>query len=1080
MKGELVFGLKRNAGSRRTQSKALRASRWLAIAGILALAGGCVRTSPESSDTAGINDRPQNHDRFLAIIKLSEPALLTVSSRSAAGMLEVPAAALAAVEAEQTARIAELAALSADIRVLQRYRFSLNGLAIVAPKSVESQIRRLSGLAMIEADGQFARPESVEAASGSAAESSTLAIRNSVAFIGAEKVRAELTITNADGTTAPVDGRGVHVGVIDTGIDYTHAMFGGAGTVEAFNAINPAVAPESGFPSAKVVGGIDLVGTTYNAASARFDDLIPQPDRNPMDEGGHGSHVAGTIAGIGNGETSYTGVAPEALLHAIKVFGKDGSTNTSIVLAALEYAVDPNQDLNPMDALDVLNLSLGSSYGTPAILYSEAVANLGRGGIVTVASAGNSGNSDYIVGSPSTAPEAISVAASVDDMDHNWKFPAVRFAIPSNSSLIAEAIEGTITRSIADAGDVQGVLVPIGLAAEDLPDAQRAAVAGKVALIDRGVVPFADKIRRAAGAGAIGVVVANNRDGEPISMGGDGQFDIPGIMITKALGDQIKTEIAAGGEASIQFKTDVTVEKPQLIDTITGFSSKGPRSVDGLLKPEIAAPGQNIISAKSGGGAEVVRMSGTSMAAPHMAGVMALLRQYRRDLTGAQLKSLALASAKPIKDATSVRYPVTRQGSGRVDAFAAAKAQVVFSPAALSLGQTSVERVKSLRASVAVQSLSTAAQSLAVMIVAGEGVRVETADRVELAAGATTTLDLLVTIDAPAGDAPQAEREGWVVLKTDDGVEVARVPFLAVATRVTRLAASRLEVSASSPADAPGAAASVQIRNPGTTSGEAMVFNLLGKDERNVAAIAEPLRTGHICDLESVGWRVVSRDVNGETKAFLQIAAKLWQPVTTWNLCEISVQFDANGDSVAEQELLATDASNYIQTAPAGTFQSLLMDAARMREIRRNYENTWTTGATANYAEALVDATDVRLPRQGSLAVVSADLGMLAKTATGELRMKVGVLANSGAPEGDDFFAFRQTEWVKVSAAGVDSGWNGMPESSTVAAGETLSLPLVHGGASLPLVVYMPANAPSFSDVRGDLQSRILRPVYRP
>ncbi|HET7826276.1 MAG TPA: S8 family serine peptidase, partial [Anaeromyxobacter sp.] len=136
----------------------------------------------------------------------------------------------------------------------------------------------------------------------------------------------------------PVHGEGIRVGVIDTGIDYTHANFGGPGTVAAFQAVDPNVATGV-FPTAKVVGGFDFAGPIYDAASTETRKITPQPDANPIDHSGHGSHVAGTIAGFGvlaNG-TTYTGsydqsfppstfrigpgAAPNALLYALKVFG---------------------------------------------------------------------------------------------------------------------------------------------------------------------------------------------------------------------------------------------------------------------------------------------------------------------------------------------------------------------------------------------------------------------------------------------------------------------------------------------------------------------------------------------------------------------------------------------------------------------------------------------------------------------------------------------------------------------------------------------------------------------------------------
>jgi subtilisin family serine protease len=227
---------------------------------------------------------------------------------------------------------------------------------------------------------------------------------------------------------------------------------------------------------------------------------------------------------------------------------------------------DPNQQL------DVVNLSLGSSYGFPHILYNEAIGNLSKGGTVVVASAGNSGPNDHIVGAPSVADEAISVAASVDHSEHNWKFAAVKFQTPSQGEILTEAVEAPIARPISEA-DIAGALVFVGLADADLSHELVAQVSGKVAFIDRGKVAFSDKIKRAQKAGAIGVVVGNNQPGEPFKMGGNGNYQIPAIMISQALADNLKQEMKKG-EVTIRFKNAEMIEKPELIDTITSFSSK--------------------------------------------------------------------------------------------------------------------------------------------------------------------------------------------------------------------------------------------------------------------------------------------------------------------------------------------------------------------------------------------------------------------------------------------------------------------------------------------------------------------------
>ncbi|NJL24992.1 MAG: S8 family serine peptidase, partial [Calothrix sp. SM1_5_4] len=225
---------------------------------------------------------------------------------------------------------------------------------------------------------------------------------------------------------------------------------------------------------------------------------------------------------------------------------------------------------------------------------------------------------------------------------------------------MARATEGPAAKPIAEIEPTEGELYDIGLADTDLNEGIKKKLKGKVAFIVRGKVPFIEKLKRAEAAGAIGAVVYNNEPGKPIPMGGDGKVEIPAIMISQALGLELKKEMASG-PIRIQFKTGEKIEEPEIVDTITGFSSKGPRSEDNLLKPEIAAPGARVISAAMGQGHGSVQMDGTSMSAPHMAGVMALLKQARRDLNANELKSLVMNTSKALTTA-----PITLQGAGRV------------------------------------------------------------------------------------------------------------------------------------------------------------------------------------------------------------------------------------------------------------------------------------------------------------------------------------------------------------------------------------------------------------------------------
>jgi subtilisin family serine protease len=1042
----------------------------------------------KKSQTAGIatggdeivSNRPSQGEHFFAVVKLkSEPLFASASLKS--GKAVIDPTQLKVINEEQTKFLADLAQVAPDTKVIYKYRLILNGFALTGPTKDLEKIKGLAQVATYESDGGFRRPSVQTQKILAKKMQEDLRTRNSVKFIGAENLHARL-IPDQKGQPVHLDGTGMKVGILDTGIDYTHSMLGGPGSADLFKSIDPSK-PDSHFPNKKVVGGIDLVGTTYNAASMVFENHIPRPDANPLDEGGHGSHVAGTVAGLGDGVETYNGVAPGADLYSIKVFGAEGSTSDSVVIAGLEYSADPNGDGNPEDQLDVVNLSLGSAFGSAKILYSEAIRNLTLGGVVVVASAGNEGDVDYITGSPAAATEAISVAASVDDTSHNWQLDAVKFVTPSQGELIVEAVEGAITRSIEEAGDVSGALVPVGLAAADFSEEVKAQLKGKVALIDRGQVPFSEKIRRAQEAGAVGVVVANNQPGAAFVMGGDGQFDIPGIMVSQAVGANLKAEIAKG-EVVIHFHTSEKILKPELIDTITDFSSKGPRTEDSLIKPEISSPGYNIISAGMGEGTAPVRMSGTSMAGPHVAGAMALLKQAHRDLSVAQLKALLLNRAQTIQDAEKVVYPISRQGAGRLRIDQSVDAKVLMTPATLSLGEVALETRKSMRKSITLKNLTAKDQSLEVRLVnRGSGLKLRPVSALTLKAGEEKSLSLGLVLDATGMNELVREMDGWIVVVQGQD-EVARVPVLAVARRVASVSASNLVVE-SSEHDAPGAAASVTLKNEGKNAGEALLFNLLAQDARKKDPHLDRF-VSKACDLQSVGYRIVEKKVNGRMASVLQIAAKMYAPLTQWNACEVTVLIDSDGDQSPEQELanvvldnvpgLATGAPNKYATA------SVLFDAPLVRELRRKAESdSASTGKRAeeDYSPAVLDFLPSKPYDHSTVTVIEADISKLARRATGELAVKVlSQDYNGSAVETDDYLTDSSDRWLALSVEESAQGYSGLPEKVSLAAGESKTVEFEKGAGAHRLMVLAPQNLTVFSDVLEDQQQTLLDPKF--
>lgn len=519
--------------------------QWLLLAAVLL-------ALPTALLAAGASAQDAPPARRAVMVELAAPAAATLYAAAAgddspAGRAAATRAAqmqLSRNDAAQRALLPRLAPF--DATVLYRTQRVYNGVALLVAPEHLAALAQLPGVKAVH----LLRPKTPDLA-------------HSTIHIGAPALWQGLAGAPA------VQGEGIRIGIIDTGIDYLHTAFGGPGAGYAEND-RQVVGDVAAFPSVKVVGGYDFVGETYNADPLAGNyQPMPEPDPDPYDCYGHGTHVAAIAGGYGvtTAGATYTGaysaaldpadfaigpgVAPRALLYALKVFGCTGSSD--VVDLAIEWAVDPNGDGDFADRLDVINLSLGSPYGDAYDTTAVAAANAAAAGVLVVASAGNSRDNYFIVGAPATGDGVISVAA---------------------------------TQSFV-----------------------------------------------AAGAGA----------GTP-----------------------------AG-------------------DTVASFSSRGPRRGDLALKPEIAAPGAAIVSAAAGTGAGARALSGTSMAAPHVAGALALLRQLHPTWRPVELKALAMnTSSAAITQGNGVDAPVYapgRIGAGRIDlAAAGAATAVAFSDEQPALG----------------------------------------------------------------------------------------------------------------------------------------------------------------------------------------------------------------------------------------------------------------------------------------------------------------------------------------------------------------------------------------------------------
>ena len=503
-------------------------------------------------------------------------------------------------------------------------------------------------------------------------------------------------------------GEGIKVGIIDTGLDYTHANFGGPGTEAAFDAADatdtqPADPALFGPNAPKVKGGFDFVGDDYNASADEGSPaLIPQPDPNPLDCNGHGSHVGGTAGGFGvladgttftgpydstthtNDFTVGPGVAPEVHLYGLRVFGCDGSTDVTV--DAIDWAVDND--------LDVINMSLGSPFGRNDDPSAVASSNASASGVIVVTSSGNNGGNPYITGSPGTADGSISTAA----VDSSETFPAAVLSLSTGATVTAingngaELPDGPFPIHVLRNPNGSVSLGCNGIGPGGLPLAGSTAgeytaqnVAGKFVVTVRGSCARAARAVHAQQAGAAGVIMVNTDPGFPPFEGEiTGNPDIPGhefpvtipFLGVRGLLGPAETQdgdTVVAADAGTLTLADSTITNPGFRG-FASFSSGGPRNGDSGAKPNVSAPGVSILSTDSGTGNRGTRISGTSMASPHVAGVAALVKQAHPDWSVDDIGAAIQNHADP---SAMAGYKLSRGGTGLVDTAGSVGTQVV-------------------------------------------------------------------------------------------------------------------------------------------------------------------------------------------------------------------------------------------------------------------------------------------------------------------------------------------------------------------------------------------------------------------
>ncbi|KAI8866736.1 subtilisin-like protein [Ramicandelaber brevisporus] len=481
-----------------------------------------------------------------------------------------------------------------------------------------------------------------------------------------------MTGVNIVHDTLGYDGTGIKVGVLDTGVDYTHPALGGC-----FG------------PGCRVRYGYDFIGDTFASPS----NPVKKPGPDPQDRcsSGHGTHVSGIIAAIDN-KYGLRGVSPGVILGAYKVFScaeNEESTDDDVIISAMEGA--------HKDGMDIINMSLGGATGWENGVSGRAASLITRAGTIVVAAAGNSGDGGlWEVGEPSMGRDALSVAS----YDNTGMFFTKSFKISSDPNrrfghdkpANANATGGWQNVPIVELVDSNGLKEACGPITMD--------VRGKIALIKRGNCTFAEKAKAAINTGgAAGVIFYNHQTGIVSPALGEDKFTPAIYMITKDDGEQIARDIAAakdaGTVATISDTTD-TVSRPlESGGKVSDFSSYGPGTML-EAKPDVGAPGGSIFSLlplRMGTG--YASMSGTSMATPYAAGSLALVMQVQaKKQSFREYFDRLISTASPhkrfsndTKEATGVET-VARQGGGLVNVLDALTTRTTVVPSRLALNDS--------------------------------------------------------------------------------------------------------------------------------------------------------------------------------------------------------------------------------------------------------------------------------------------------------------------------------------------------------------------------------------------------------
>jgi minor extracellular serine protease Vpr len=651
-------------------------------------------------------------------------------------------------------------------------------------------------------------------------------LERSVDYINAPAAYGKVQeLTAADDNREGYEGQGINIAVLDTGIDWTHEMFGGDPTPPRLG-LAPEVAALNS--NKKVIYYLSFTGGL-------------------IDDFGHGSHASADAAGYRGfapgadkipgtaDDIAIHGVAPQARLMGYKVCTGAGNCISASTILAIEDAVSPRTlTLQPKPVAHVINMSLGGA-GGPDDSTAVAASNAALMGTIVVASAGNEGPGEGTVGSPAAGRHVIAVGADNDPASGSNTADLVG----GRTGMIANLLDGAAPLTT----DITQNYVFCGFA--ETPDQVPDSVRGNIALIERGgsvnvgdpvnlgTGLFSNKAAFALAKGAIAVVIYNNVDGE-LSAATVRASTIPVVGISKLNGKYLKSQIgsdAVGALSAGKLRLNKALYfQPQMTD----FSSRGPIAGLGQIKPDVTAPGSNILSATVRvGGAETntatmfdpsgyIKASGTSFSGPHVTGAVTLIKQAHLDFTPDMIRAaltntstnLRKADGAPLVDGNASE-PIIAQGGGLVDVAAAINAKAIMGvegdgvvePAILashSFGETPIlnNRITNTR-SVTVTIRDTSGQGGTYNLSTAnnryfdqDGINATVSpSSVTVPAGGSATFTASVTLDGDKvrDTSGPKELQWYVVAKRAGSSETLRVPMYLRALPTTPAGAAATE-----------------------------------------------------------------------------------------------------------------------------------------------------------------------------------------------------------------------------------------------------------------------------------------------